>query len=206
MIRGLHQIFTEEGRQPVRIQSDQGREFTNKEFLRAFKFIHFFTTSNVETKASIVERFQRTLKARMWRYFTRHKTRRYVNILSDLVYAYNHSYHRSIKRAPAEVNASNDLEVWKTLYKKKTSLKSTKFKKGDLVRISKAKRTFEKGYLPNWTRELFTISHRVQGAVPYRYKVEDYNREELEGTFYESELQKVIKEDDVYKIEKILDN
>lgn len=157
MVRGLQQIIKQDGRQPLRIQSDQGKEFTNKEFLNAFKSIHFFTTRNEETKASIVERFQRTLKTRMWRYFTRHKTRRYVNILPDLVYAYNHSYHRSIKRAPAEVNASNDLEVWKTLYKKKTSLKSPKFKKGDLVRISKAKRTFEKGYLPNWTRELFTI-------------------------------------------------
>lgn len=73
--------------------------------------LHFFTTRNAETKASIVERFQRTLKTRMWRYFTRHKTRRYVNILPNLVYAYNHSYHRSIKRDPAEVNASNDLEV-----------------------------------------------------------------------------------------------
>lgn len=72
------------------------------------------------------------------------------------------------------------------------------------MRISKAKRTFEKGYLPNWTRELFTISRLVKGSVPYRYKVEDYNREELEGTFYESELQKVIKKDDVYEVEEIL--
>lgn len=73
------------------------------------------------------------------------------------------------------------------------------------MRISKAERTFEKGCLPNWTRELFTISHRVQGAVPYKYKVQDYHREELEETFYESELQKVMKEDDVYEVEEILD-
>lgn len=51
---------------------------------------------------------------------------------------------------------------------------------------------------------MFTISHRVQGAVPYRYKVQDYHGEELEGTFYESELQKVIKKDDVYEVEEIL--
>lgn len=124
--------------------------------------------------------------------------------ISDLVYAYNHSYHRSIRRAPADVNSSNVLEVWKTLYEKKISLKRSKFKKGDRVRISKAKRTFEKGYLPNWTREIFTVSRIIQGSVPYRYKVEDYNGEELEGTFYESELQKVIKKDDVYEVEEIL--
>ena len=207
MIRGLKEIIKQDGRQPLRIQSDQGREFTNKEFISAFKFIHFFTTRNAETKASIVERCQRTLKGRMWRYFTRHKTRRYVDILPDLVYAYNHSYHRSIKRAPADVNASNVLQVWKTLYQKNSSTPffSPKFHKGDIVRISKAKRTFEKGYLPNWTRELFTISHRVQGAVPYRYKVQDYHGEELEGTVYESELQKVTKKDEVYEVDEILD-
>lgn len=118
MIRGLQQIIKKDGRQPVRIQSDQGREFTNKEFLRAFKSIHFFTNRNAETKASIVERFQRTLKARMWRYLTSNKTRRYLDILPDLVFANNHSYHRRIKRAPADVNTSNVLQVLKNLYKK----------------------------------------------------------------------------------------
>ncbi|XP_062608699.1 uncharacterized protein LOC134270493 [Saccostrea cucullata] len=169
MIRGLQEIFRQEGRRPVRIQSDQGKEFTNREFLQAFKSIHFFTTRNTDTKASIVERFQRTLKARMWRYFTRNKTRRYLEILPDLVYAYNHTYHRR-----------------------------------DKVRINKAKRTFEKGYLPNWTTEIFTIAQRVPGRYPYVYRVQDYNQEELEGTFYEKELQQIIKKDDVYEVEEIL--
>ncbi|XP_062612992.1 uncharacterized protein LOC134274775 [Saccostrea cucullata] len=157
MIRGLQEIFQQDGRRPVRIQSDQGKEYTNQEFLQAFKSIHFFTTRNTDTKTSIVERFQRTLKARMWRYFTRHKTRR-----------------------------------------------KPKFKTGDQVRISKAKRTFEKGYLPNWTTELFTISQRVPGRYPYVYRVQDYNGEELEGTFYEKELQQIIKKDDVHEVEEIL--
>ena len=124
MIRGLKQIFEEDGRRPVRIQSDQGKKFTNKEFLNAFKSIHFFTIRNTDTKASIVERSQRTLKARMWRYFTRNKTRRYMDILPDLVYNYNHSFHRSIRRTPVEVNSSNVLPVWKTLYGPKKPSKS----------------------------------------------------------------------------------
>ncbi|XP_061193399.1 uncharacterized protein LOC133201624 [Saccostrea echinata] len=142
----------------------------------------------------------------MWRYFTRHKTRRYVDVLPDLVYAYNHSYHRSIKRAPAQVNASNVLKVWKTLYgeKSQTFPKKPQFKQGDRVRISKAKRIFEKGYLPNWTTELFTISKRVPGRYPYVYKIQDDHGEELEGTFYEKELQQINKKDDVYEVEEIL--
>ena len=201
MIRGLRRIFRE-GRRPVRIQSDQGKEFTNKEFRQAFKSIHFFTTRNAETKASIVERFQRTLKARMWRYFTRHKTRRYVDVLADLVYGYNHTYHRSIQRAPAQVHAKNVLTVWKTLYGKQSADTTSRLQVGDRVRISKAKRTFEKGYLPNWTKELFTISRKVPGRNVYR--IQDDHGEELEGTFYEKELQQVIKDDDVYEVEEIL--
>ena len=201
MIRGLRRIFRE-GRRPVRIQSDQGKEFTNKEFRQAFKSIHFFTTRNAETKASIVERFQRTLKARMWRYFTRHKTRRYVDVLADLVYGYNHTYHRSIQRAPAQVHAKNVLTVWKTLYGKQRADTTSRLQVGDRVRISKAKRTFEKGYLPNWTKELFTISRKVPGRNVYR--IQDDHGEELEGTFYEKELQQVIKDDDVYEVEEIL--
>ena len=202
MIRALQKIF-KEGRRPVRIQSDQGKEFTNRELRQTFKSIHFFTTRNAETKASIVERFQRTLKARMWRYFTKHKTRRYVDVLPDLVHNYNNTYHRSIQRAPAQVNARNVLKVWKTLYGKPGKPEtSPKFQVGDRVRISKAKRTFEKGYLPNWTTELFTISRKVPGRNAYR--IEDDHGEELEGTFYPQELQRVVKTDDVYEVEEVL--
>ncbi|XP_062580016.1 uncharacterized protein LOC134242027 [Saccostrea cucullata] len=147
MIRGLQEIFRQDDRRPVRIQSDQGKEFTNREFLQAFKSIHFFTTRNTDTKA-----------------------------------------------------------IWKTLYGEESSPKPNppKFKTGDKVRISKAKRTFEKGYLPNWTTEIFTIAQRVPGRYPYVYRVQDYNQEELEGTFYEKELQQIIKKDDVYEVEEIL--
>ena len=204
MIRGLQTIFRD-GRRPVRIQSDQGKEFTNRELRQGFKSIHFFTTRNAETKASIVERFQRTLKARMWRYFTKHKTRRYVDVLPDLVHGYNHTYHRSIRRALAQVNARNVLKVWKTLYGKPTqSETSPKFQVGDRVRlrISKAKRTFEKRYLPNWITELFTISRKVPGRNAYR--IEDDHGKELEGTFYPQELQRVVNTDDVYEVEEVL--
>jgi hypothetical protein len=72
---------------------------------------------------------------------------------------------------------------------------------GDLVRISKGKRTFEKGYLPNWTTELVTISRKMPGRNACR--IEDDNGEELEGTFYAKELQHVVKKDDVYEVEEV---
>ena len=57
---------------------------------------------------------------------------------------------------------------------------------GDQMRISKAKRTFKKGYLPSWTEEIFTVTKRVPRRPPV-YKIADYHGEELEGTFYEQE-------------------
>ena len=78
-----------------------------------------------------------------------------------------------------------------------------KFKIHDQVRISKIKRKFEKGYLPNFSKEIFTISKQVPRDPPV-YKLKDYDNEELKGTFYDKELQKIIKQDDIYEVEKIL--
>jgi hypothetical protein len=66
------------------------------------------------------------------------------------------------------------------------------------------KRKFEKGYLPNFSKEIFTISKQIPRQPPV-YKLKDYDQEELDGTFYNEELQKVIKEDDVYEVEEILE-
>ena len=76
-----------------------------------------------ETKASVVERLMRTLKTRMWRYFTAKKTMRYIDMLPDLVYSYNHTIHRSIKKKPAEVTIDNEKQVWHTLYDDRDEVK-----------------------------------------------------------------------------------
>ena len=72
---------------PQTLQTDQGLEFLNKSVQALLKKhgIHHFSTHNAETKASVVERFNRTLKTRMWRYFTKHQTWRYIDVLQDLV-------------------------------------------------------------------------------------------------------------------------
>ena len=81
-------------------------------------------------------------------------------MLSDLVFSYNHSQHRSIKTKPALVNERNEDQVFQTLYGSvfdNVQLVKYKFKIGDQVRISKIKRKFEKGYLPNFSKEIFTV-------------------------------------------------
>ena len=92
-------------RSPRKLQTDKGTEFLNHNFqsLLIENSIHFFTT-NSELKASVVERFNRTLKTRMWKYFTAKNSRVYIDILQDIIHGYNNSYHRSIGQALASVS------------------------------------------------------------------------------------------------------
>ena len=165
--------------------------------------IAFFTV-NSGLKASVVERFNRTFKNKMYKYFTAKNTLTYINVLPQLVSSYNNTYHRSIKMKPSQVTKKNEAQVWDTLYGDDVQKPVRyKFQVGDRVRISKVKRLFEKSYLPNFTEEIFTVYKRMARQVPV-YKLKDDAGEILDGTFYEPELQKIIKNDDVYRVEKIL--
>lgn len=208
LVSALKQIIQSSKREPYHIQTDKGTEFTNKQFQSFLKEkdILFYTTQNT-VKACVVERFNRSIKERMYKYFTHRNTLKYMPVLTKLVHAYNNSYHRSIKTKPILVNKGNEGDVWKTLYESKSkssNVKSSKYSVGERVRISKAKRTFEKGYLPNWTEEVFNVKQKKKRDVPVYDLVDDHGEKVL-GTFYEQELQKVNKgKDDVYRVEKIL--
>ena len=105
---------------------------------------------------------------------------------------------------PVQVTKGNEAKVWDTLYGNGVQKRVWfTFQVGDRVRISKVKRMFEKSYLPNFTEEIFTVYKRMARQVPV-YKLKDDAGEILDGTFYEPELQKIIKNDDVYRFEKIL--
>lgn len=203
VIRAFDKIYARAPRF-LALQTDRGTEFTNKQFqswLKRHK-IHFFHTHNYDTKAAIAERFIRTLKQRIFRYFTAFETSRYVDVIQDLVHSYNHTYHRSIKTDPASVNRQNQSQVWNTLYGD-VVLKEPKLHENDLVRVSLLSTAFKKRYLPGWSEELFVVD-RVVRDQPNYYKIKDLAGELLTGFFYEEELQKIYKDTDVYVIEHIL--
>ena len=194
---------------PKKIQCDKGSEFFNSLFLKLCKEnrIHIYSTFS-ENKACIVERFNRTMREKMQRYFTFVDNNRYIEVLEGLVESYNNSYHRSIKRTPNSVKKDNEPEVFLNLYKynKKEGEKSElklNFQLGDRVRISKTKNIFDKGYMPNWTFEYFIIKTIIP-SLPPTYILKDLLEEELSGSFYETELQKVDQKEEVFRIEKIL--
>ena len=105
MIRGLTRIYQQASpRRPLRVQTDQGKEFYNRGVQAWFKKqgTHHFSTYG-DSKASVVERWHRTLKQRMYRYFTAHNTLRYGDVLQPLIHTYNHTHHRSIGMASHQV-------------------------------------------------------------------------------------------------------
>ena len=194
---------------PKQIRSDLGKEFFNKDVRKLLlrKEIRHFPAYNY-TKASTVERFHRTIRAKLWRFFDSTNTRRYVEVLPKLVTSYNAAVHSSTDMAPKDVTPLNQNKAWKHLFatmltqrnrwrRQKTPLKRrTDLKVGDLVRLSKAKHVFQTGYTSSWTEELFKVHkiiHPLRGVTRsyYRYKVEDMRAEVILGTFHRQELQKV---------------
>ncbi|GBM90908.1 Putative uncharacterized transposon-derived protein F54H12.3 [Araneus ventricosus] len=200
--KAFKKIFKE--RIPEKLQTDKVTEFINKDvqLLSKENNFHRFTTENVEIKCSIVERFNRTLNGKIRKYPAANNTNRYIAVLSKLVNNYNNSYHRSIKMTPVEANQEeNSDKVYQNLFKEKIIRKS-KFKVGDKVRILVYKSTFRRCYQATFTEEIFVISETLQ-TDPITYRVRDLNNEEVKGTFYENELVKYDKKDNVYKIEKL---
>ena len=200
IVKALKEIFKESGRRPDKLWTDKGREFFNKDVR---DLVYLYATEN-EEKSSIVERWIRTMKEKMWKYFTDNNTYNYIDALPELVEDYNNTVHSSTKLTPTDASKEeNELKVWRNLYpdRYKTSRLNPKFSVGDKVRITKKKEVFEKGYTTRWTEEIFTIKE-IRETNPITYKLEDLQGEEIEGTFYEPELQKT--EQQIYRIEKII--
>ncbi len=105
-------------------------------------------------------------------------------MLTQLTLGYNNTVHSSIGMAPANVRRADERVIRQKLYGRELGArKSYKYRVGDHVRISKARRVFKKGYLPAWTEEVFIIVKRTNRAEPI-YEIEDLNGELIVGTFY----------------------
>ena len=111
----------------------------------------------------------------------------YIDKLDDIINKYNNTYHKTIKIKSVDIKPSTYIESSKEI-----NYEDPKFKIGDIVRISTYKNIFAKGYVPNWSEEVFLIE-KVKNTVPWTYVISDVEiveGEEIVGTFYEKELQK----------------
>ena len=145
--------------------------------------IETYSTYN-EGKSVVTERFIRTLKNKIFKHMTAISKNIYFDVLDGIVNKYNNTVHRTIKMKPIDVTSDSFAED-----NEDSNKKDPKFKAGDYVRISKYKNIFTKGYVPNWSEDVFIIN-KIKNTVPWTYAISDLNGEEVTGNFYEKELQK----------------
>ena len=193
-------------RKPQMLWTDEGSEFISKHFQEFLKRegIKLYRNENKE-KSSVVERWNKTMKNRMWKMFTVNNNSVYFDKIDKLVNDYNNSRHSSIKMTPVEASKKkNEKKVWSNLYGDLIYTKpgKPKFAIGDKVRISKYKRqVFDKGCTPNWTEEIFVID-KVLPTKPVTYSIVDLMGQAIKGSFYEQELQKAKQQ--TFRIEKVI--
>lgn len=197
------------------VQSDKGREFKNKRVQDLLKSrnIRFYTTENDDIKASVVERFNRTLQAKMHRYMTSKNTFEYLPALPGLLAGYNRSVHSTTGFSPEFLANSTDARIHQAVWGIRNYVEQPwppgnihktghTFKIGDYVRINKTKIAFRKSYIAGWSKELFKIK-KINLTAPVTYQIEDQSGEEVLGNFYSQELL-AAPEPEFYDVEAIV--
>ena len=144
----------------------------------------------------VAEKFVRILKNKIYKYVTPVSKNVSINKLDAIVNKYNNTYHSTSKMKPVDVKSNGYIDSSKEI-----NNKDPKFIIGDIVRISKHKYIFAKGYTPNCSVETFVITE-VKNTVLWIYVIDDLKEEEINGTFYEKELQKPNQKK--FRIEKVI--
>ena len=185
IVKAFQSILKQSNSKPNKIWVDKRSEFYNSYFKKWLRDndIVMYSTHN-EGKSVVAERFIRTLKNKICKYMTS---------ISKSVYIV---YHNTIKMKPIDVKDNTYINTSKEI-----NNRDPKFKVGDHVRISKYKNIFPKGYMPNWSEEVFVIK-KVKNTIPWTYVINDLNGEGIIGTFFEKELQKTNQEE--FRIEKVI--
>ena len=166
IVNAFQKILKESDRKRNKKWVDKGSEFCNNCFKKWLKDndIEIYLIHN-EGKSVVDERFTRTLKNKIYKYMTSILKNVYINKLDDIVTEYNNTYHRTIKMKPVDVKDNTYFD-----FKKEVNDKNPNFKVGDYVGISKNKNIFAKGYMPNWSEDVFVIK-KVKNTVSWTYTI-----------------------------------
>ena len=196
---------------PNALHTDRGTEFYNAsmtQWLKKHSIRHFSTHG--DHKATMVERFNRTLKQTIIDYMVYTRQTRYIDYLQEFVQAYNSRVHSSIGMAPKEVTIWNQYQVFNKLYGKyiKGTFRRQKpqFRVGDTVRLSIVKaNVFQKSYYGLWTEAIYKVHRIVKTLGNPRYIIAELDGTPLKGRFYADELQKINYDpDQEFMVEAIL--
>lgn len=196
---GLKKAFKKLGF-PKKLQTDRGPEFYNekvKNYLKRNNIQHF-STSQLDTKAQMVERFNRTLRERIEEYLDSKKhlitKGNYVHSLEDLLHGYNTRLHGAFKNkfAPVDINMKNRKIVFDLLYKDYLNKIKPKFKFqiGDIVLLALTKKILEKNTKTFSPTKYIIIDRHL--TEPVSYSIKNIATNEIkEGTYYHEQLQRI---------------
>ncbi|KAL4142041.1 hypothetical protein QTP88_004573 [Uroleucon formosanum] len=193
IIEPLKQHFGPSTFQAQSIEQHSGNQYFEAENSLALKI------NGCTMKACIIERFNRTLKEKMFREFTARGSHEWISILPILINEYNNSKHRTIGMSLVEADA-NPTSV--EIKQRKIINRKIKFNIGDNVRINTYKGVFAKGYLPSWSTEIFKIV-KINETLATTYQLQDYTGKLIAGCFYSEEILKTNYPND-YLVEKII--
>jgi transposase InsO family protein len=163
---------------PILIQSDNGTEFLNQSFralLKANNIQHTTVQVGDHNRQGIVERFNRTIERIISKYQETRNTNGYINILHDIVWNYNNTYHSSIKDTPDnKYNKNSDKGTFKDVFN------IINLKIGDKVRLLKDRTIFQKDIEHKYSKTIyqivngngytFSVKHSNGTINPKKYK------------------------------------
>ena len=186
IVNAFQNILDDSKRILNKIWVEKGSEFYNRSMKSWLQDNDnsIYSTHN-EGKSVVAGRFIRTLKNNIYKYMTSISKYVYIHKLDDILNEYNNTYHRTIKMKPIDVKDNTYINIGKEV-----NDEDPKFKVGDHVGISKYKNFFAKGYTPSWSEEILVIKE-IKTTAPWTYVINYLNGEEIIGTFYEKELQKI---------------
>ena len=201
---------------PYKVQTDKGGEFINKVVRALAKEygVKFFTAEDDDTKAQIAERFNRTLKKKLFKYMSDHKGVWYKP-LPDFVNNYNRTVHTTTGMEPDRLNEKNEWKALSRMYDVKGTpafvgierSSRLRFKTGDYVRISVANKTFRRGFRSSWSEEVFRIRKiypGVNGSSEPTALLEDLSETPIKGQFYFKQLSFVSKSEPAFEIGPVI--
>ena len=182
------------GEPPERLNTDRGSELICKKFglfLKENKIHHYLSYSL--RKCPVVERFNLTLQRLLYKMMKHNNSFEWTKFIDAAMKIYLNRKHRTIKMTPLEAEKDENESIvrstyWRRYKKADKKKKQAKFSVGDSVRIFKERGTFHRGYMEDFTEEFFTVSKVLKNLPVPRYKLKEYNGEELVGSFFEDEL------------------
>lgn len=206
-IKSIMNSSTMGPRKPESIFFDRGTEFINRNVTNylnseGIEIVH----PSSEKKAAVAERFNKTFQILIYKYLTENSTRTYRADLGNLMGAYNHRGHRTLKYmspADAEEDANQNRvlaahnEHYAAIENKR---KKPKYKVGERVLVKNLPTSrFHRSYQRSFRHEQFEIV-QVNTRMPIpMYILKSLNKGDVvKGGFYAEELQPV--KGDVFKI------